>query len=46
VKVTAERVPESKVLLRIEVPPEQVEQAIEKPFATSVGGSRFQVSAG
>jgi trigger factor len=32
VKVTAERVPESKVLLRIEVPPEQVEQAIEKTF--------------
>ncbi|HLZ09289.1 MAG TPA: trigger factor family protein, partial [Chloroflexota bacterium] len=31
-KVTAERVPESKVLLRIEIPPEQVEQAIEKTF--------------
>ena len=31
-KVTAERVPESKVLLRIEVPPEQVEQAIEKTY--------------
>jgi trigger factor len=32
VKVTAERVPESKVLLRIEIPPEQVEKAIEKTY--------------
>jgi trigger factor len=32
VKVTAERIPESKVLLRIEVPSEQVEQAIEKTY--------------
>lgn len=31
-KVTAERIPESKVLLRIEIPPEQVEQAIERTY--------------
>jgi len=32
VKVTAEKVPESRVLLRIEVPPDQVEQAIQKAY--------------
>jgi trigger factor len=32
VKVTAERIPESKVLLRIEIPPDQVEKAIEKTY--------------
>jgi len=32
VKVTAEKVPESRVLLKIEVPPEQVEQAIDKAY--------------
>ncbi len=31
-KVTAERIPESKVLLRIEVPPDEVEEAIEKTY--------------
>lgn len=31
-KVTAERIPESKVLLRIEIPPEQVEKAIERTY--------------
>lgn len=31
-KVTAEKVPESRVLLKIEVPPEQVEQAIDKAY--------------
>jgi trigger factor len=32
VKVTAERIPESKVLLRIEIPPEEVAQSIEKTY--------------
>ena len=31
-KVTAERIPGSQVLLKIEIPPEQVEQAIEKTY--------------
>ena len=31
-KVTAERIPESKVLLRIEIPPEEVVQSIEKTY--------------
>ncbi|HEX5415095.1 MAG TPA: trigger factor, partial [Chloroflexota bacterium] len=31
-KVTAEKVPESRVLLKIEVPPEQVEQALDKAY--------------
>jgi trigger factor len=32
VKVTAEKIPESRVLLRIEIPPEQVSDAIEKTY--------------
>src|SRR5581483_1044762 len=32
VKVTAEKIPQSKVLLRIEIPPEQVQEAIEKTY--------------
>jgi trigger factor len=32
VKVTAERIPESKVLLRIEIPPEEVQQSLDKTF--------------
>ena len=32
VKVTAERIPASKVLLRVEIPPDEVEKAIEKTF--------------
>lgn len=31
-KVTAERIPESKVLLRIEIPPEQVTAAIDRTY--------------
>lgn len=31
-KVTAEKLPQSKVLLRIEIPPEQVEEAIERTY--------------
>lgn len=31
-KVTAEKIPQSKVLLRIEIPPEQVQQAIDKTY--------------
>ncbi len=31
-KVTAEKIPQSKVLLRIEIPPEQVQEAIEKTY--------------
>ncbi|HLG50951.1 MAG TPA: trigger factor [Chloroflexota bacterium] len=31
-KVTAERLPQSKVLLRIEIPPEQVEEAIDRTY--------------
>lgn len=32
VKVTAEKIPQSKVLLRIEIPPDQVQAAIEKTY--------------
>jgi trigger factor len=32
VKVTAEKIPQSKVLLRIEIPPEQVQEAIDKTY--------------
>lgn len=31
-KVTAEKIPQSKVLLRIEIPPEQVQEAIDKTY--------------
>ncbi len=31
-KVTAERIPASKVLLKIEIPPDEVQQAIEKTY--------------
>ncbi len=31
-KVTAEKIPQSKVLLRIEIPPEQVQEAIDRTY--------------